>query len=89
METTVIESDELFEIEVVQKSKIPTSSYTVEDFTQSQAHGLFWDNEIREKVFGLASCKNDTKKYDICCTENKFNPTENVSIKTSPNNNIV
>jgi hypothetical protein len=49
---------------------------------------LFWDNEIREMVFGLDACKNDTKKYDICCSENKFNSTENVSIKTSSNNNI-
>lgn len=57
-------------------------------FTQSQAHGLFWDNEIREKVFGLKQCKNDTKKYDIDCFENKFDENENVSIKASGNNNI-
>lgn len=88
METIIIESDEVFEIEVPIKNNIPKSSYNIADFTQSQAHGLFWDNEIREKVFDLASCKNDTKKYDICCTENKFNPSENVSIKTSSNNNI-
>ena len=89
METITIENDEEFEIEIVQKNKIPNNSnYTIEDFTQSQAHGLFWDNEIREKVFGLSSCKNDTKKYDICCNENKFNSLENVSIKTSSNNNI-
>lgn len=82
----VIESDEVFEIEVFKKPK--KVSYTINDFTQSQAHGLFWDNEIREKVFGLPKCKNDTKKYDICCQENKFNNQENISIKTSSNNNI-
>jgi hypothetical protein len=69
-------------------SNLKSSGYTVEDFTQSQGHGLFWDNEIREKVFGLPSCKNDTKKYDVCCSENKFNPLENISIKTSSNNCI-
>jgi hypothetical protein len=84
--TEVIESEEVFEIEVVKKSKL--CSYTITDFTQSQGHGLFWDNEIREKVFGLPSCKNDTKKYDICCEENKYNNNENISIKTSSNNNI-
>lgn len=57
-------------------------------FTQSQSHGLFWDNEIRVKVFGLNKCVNDTKKYDIDHFENKFDPNENISIKTSSNNNI-
>ena len=84
MELEVIEDSEVFEIEIGKKS----STLKVEDFTQSQSHGLFWDNEIREKVFGLPSCKNDTKKYDISCSENKFDPSENISIKTSSNNNI-
>lgn len=87
-ELEIIESDEVFEIEVLKKPKLKNVSYTITDFTQSQAHGLFWDNEIREKVFGLPKCKNDTKKYDICCEENKYNFTENISIKTSSNNNI-
>jgi len=60
----------------------------IENFTQSQAHGLFWDNEIRVKVFQLPQCKNDTKKYDIEASENCFDSEENVSIKTSSNNNI-
>ena len=84
MEVEVIEDSEVFEIDVVKKS----STYKAEDFTQSQSHGLFWDNEIRERVFGLSSCKNDTKKYDINCEENKFDPLENISIKTSSSNNI-
>lgn len=82
----IIESEEVFQIEVVKKPKC--KKYTIADFTQSQAHGLFWDNEIREKVFGLPSCKNDTKKYDISCFENKYDNNENISIKVSSNNNI-
>lgn len=64
------------------------SSLTIDDFTQSQSHGLFWDSEIRQKVFDLPECKNDTKKFDISCNENKLNSNENISIKTSGNNNI-
>ena len=77
--------EEYFEVEVFKKGKSP---YSISLFTQSQAHGLFWDSEIREKVFGLSACKNDTKKYDISCLENTLDPEENVSIKTSSNNNI-
>jgi len=84
--TKIIESDEIFEIDVVKKIK--SINYTIKDFTQSQGHGLFWDSEIRDKVFGLPSCKNDTKKYDICYSENKYDMEENISIKTSSNNNI-
>jgi hypothetical protein len=79
-------SEEVIENAPMEKEK--ESTYSVESFTQSQAHGLFWDSEIREKVFDLEACKNDTKKYDICCNENKFNASENISIKTSSNNNI-
>lgn len=57
-------------------------------FTQSQSHGLFWDSEIRVKCFGLPVCINDTSKYDICSENNKFDSEENISIKTSSNNNI-
>jgi len=58
-------------------------------FKQSQRHGFFWDDEIRERVFRITnSCKNDTKKYDIDCTENCFNPNENVSIKVTGSNQI-
>jgi len=60
----------------------------IKNFTQSQSHGLFWDSEIRVKCFGLPKCINDTTKYDISCENNKFNPDENISIKTSSNNNI-
>lgn len=60
----------------------------IDKFTQSQSHGLFWDNEIREKVFNVKQCINDTSKYDIPCENNKFNNSENISIKTSGNENI-
>jgi hypothetical protein len=90
--------EEEFEIEVLlhPKKKIKTITKeneenkvtTIENFTQSQSHGLFWDNEIRVQVFGLSKCINDTKKYDIEAAENKFDPEENVSIKCSSNNNI-
>jgi hypothetical protein len=57
-------------------------------FTQSQSHGLFWENEIRTKVFKLGMCINNTKKYDIDCCENIFNCNENVSIKTTCSENM-
>jgi hypothetical protein len=57
-------------------------------FTQSQAHGLFWDSEIRQNVFDLPSCINDTEKFDVPHNKNKFNQHENISIKTSGNTNI-
>lgn len=56
------------------------------EFTQSQGHGFYWDSEIRERVFKLSPCKNDTKKYDVNHNENIFNHNENVSIKVSKNN---
>ena len=82
--------DEEFEIWVYpkKKEKKEEKEKTIEKFTQSQSHGLFWDSEIRVQVFGLSQCINDTKKYDIEAEENKFDHLENVSIKTSSNNNI-
>ena len=91
MQEELIEEEE-FEIWVYPKKKNKKNKesevITVEKFTQSQSHGLFWDSEIRDKVFGLGQCINDTKKYDIEAEENKFDSLENVSIKTSSNNNI-
>lgn len=58
----------------------------VNEFTQSQAHGFFWDSEIRESVFNIEPCINDTKKNDIDHFQNRFNQNENVSIKTSKGN---
>lgn len=58
---------------------------SINEFTQSQAHGLFWDSQIRERVFELDACKNDTKKFDIDSHQNKFDSSENISIKTSKN----
>jgi hypothetical protein len=85
----IIEEEEEFEILVYPKKKgKKEKEIKVETFTQSQSHGLYWDNEIRVKVFGIDQCINDTKKYDIDACENKFDPLENISIKTSSNNNI-
>jgi len=36
----VYESDEFFEIEIFEKLKPKKESYTIQDFTQSQAHGF-------------------------------------------------
>jgi hypothetical protein len=95
METAIfseLKDDEEFEIIVSNKpkknKKINSDTESIQCFTQSQSHGLYWDNEIRVKVFELGQCINDTKKYDIEAEENKFDPLENVSIKTSSNNNI-
>jgi len=88
LEPNIIEEYEPFEIELPQKLKLKSTSESILTFSQSQSHGLFWDNEIRVKIFGLNECVNDTKKYDIDHFENKFDPDENVSIKTSSNNNI-
>ena len=63
------------------------TTHSINEFKQSQAHGLFWDNQIRVG-FGLPSCINDTTKYDISCEQNRFDSNENISIKTSGNNNI-
>ena len=57
-------------------------------FAQSQGHGLFWDSQIRQRVFGLEPCINDTKKYDIEHHENTLNENENVSLKTLGANSI-
>ena len=57
-------------------------------FGQSQGHGLFWDSQIRVRVFGLEPCINDTKKYDIESFENRIDQNENVSLKTLGAKNI-
>jgi len=67
---------------------VPSQSISTNKFRQSQSHGLIWDSEIRVKVFGLPECINDTRKYDIECQENPFQPNENVSIKTSCSDTI-
>jgi len=56
--------------------------------TQSQSHGFKFENEIRTHVFGLHIKNNDTEIHDISCSENKFNPSENISIKVSCNGDI-
>ena len=77
----IIESDDEDQPQDVVLGNQP--SLGIQCFKQSQSHGLFWDSEIREKVFGLSPCINDTTKYDISCDQNKFDDCENISIKTS------
>jgi hypothetical protein len=55
---------------------------------RSQEFGFVIENILRTKIFDLPEKKNDTKHYDIPSIENKFNNTENISIKTSGSNTI-
>ena len=50
---------------------------------ESQAHGFAFEREIREKVFGLSGKSNYTGTHDIPKSDNKFDPNENISIKTA------
>jgi len=49
---------------------------------QSQKHGFTWENEIKNKVYGLPIEKNNTETHDIQRTKNKVEDA-NVSIKTT------
>jgi hypothetical protein len=55
---------------------------------RSQEFGFIIENVVRTSVFDLPEKINDTKHYDIPCQENKFDTTENISIKTSGSNTI-
>jgi hypothetical protein len=55
---------------------------------RSQEFGFVIENILRTKVFDLPEKLNDTKQYDIPAEENKFDSTENISIKTSGSNTI-
>lgn len=54
----------------------------------SQLSGFTFENFIREKVFEIPFDPNNTDKYDIPDIKNRFNPNENISIKSSGNGNI-
>ncbi len=60
----------------------------MEEMKQSQNHGFKFEGMVREKVFDLPPNSNDTNIHDIPCRENKFNPNENVSIKTTGSKTI-
>ena len=51
--------------------------------TQSQAHGFSWENEVREKVFGLPKQSNNTNTHDIPSQHNSLNSNETGNIKTT------
>lgn len=55
---------------------------------QSQRSGFMFENIVRTIVFNLKSEKNSIQKYDIPKTLNRFNPCENISIKSTCSNNI-
>tara|TARA_B100000035_G_scaffold310798_1_gene319238 strand:- start:74 stop:1216 length:1143 start_codon:yes stop_codon:yes gene_type:complete len=61
--------------------KLKQDTEVCDEFTQSQGHGFVWENDIREKVFGLKKNKNDTNVHDISSEE--LGTTENISIKAT------
>ena len=52
-------------------------------YSQSQSHGFFWENDIKKAVFMLDPEKNNTDIHDVPAEKNRFDNTENISIKTS------
>ena len=55
---------------------------------QSQKHGFIFENDIRKNVFQLEEHPNNTDIHDINCEQNKFNNSENISIKSTSSSNI-
>ncbi len=64
-------------------SQVLSDMNTIAMSQQSQKHGFTWENEVREKVFGLPKQSNDTNKHDIPSQHNSLNSNENCSIKTT------
>lgn len=49
---------------------------------ESQLHGFVWEKSIRTEVFGLSpTAASYTAVHDIAKEENKFDSTENISVK--------
>ena len=67
---------------------VPKPNVPIDEPKQSQNHGFVFENQIRTKVFGMTSEKNDTGKHDIPKNRNKLNPNENVSIKMTGKSDI-
>lgn len=55
---------------------------------ESQRHGFDWENDIKTKVFRLDEAAAYTAKHDVEKEHNRFNPNENVSIKTVGNTTL-
>lgn len=55
---------------------------------QSQSGGFKFENEVKEKVFGLNPEKNNTCIHDVDHTRNIFDTYENVSIKSTGSDTI-
>lgn len=51
-------------------------------YTQSQGHGFAIEDDLRQKVWKLDKCHNNTYAFDIHKDRNLWNPNEHVSIKT-------
>jgi hypothetical protein len=51
-------------------------------YTQSQGHGFAIEDDLRQKVWNLEKCHNNTDAFDIHKDRNRWNPNEHVSIKT-------
>jgi hypothetical protein len=50
--------------------------------TESQSHGFFWENHIKTKIFGITEKSSYTCIHDISKEQNRFDESENISIKT-------
>lgn len=55
---------------------------------RSQEFGFYMENLVRTKVHGLPEKANDTGIHDILKEENRLDPTETQSIKTTGGNSI-
>lgn len=55
---------------------------------QSQHHGFIFENELRHKVFLIPIKSNDVNTHDIPKNQNRFDATENISIKTTGKKDI-
>lgn len=56
--------------------------------SQSQSGGFKFENEVKEKVFGLNPETNNTDIHDVDHTKNIFDTNENISIKSTGSNTI-
>lgn len=50
---------------------------------ESQQHGLLWESDIKSKVFNLGASASYTAVHDVDRAHNRYNPNENISIKTT------
>jgi hypothetical protein len=75
-------------VSLVEPNIVETTTVPIVESKQSQHHGFVFENQIRTRVFGMSSEKNDTGKHDIPKDRNTLNSNENVSIKMTKTNGI-